>query len=478
MNRFQNKIVMGGSDIESESDDEYMPGPEIMYQQYMYNANMHNAMMHNMMPCIPMPCVPPYCYPVPYPSMLPNYPVNHAMAAGLHYENGGSRSRRHKRKSWSKGDENAKYNSHHRQHRVVSRQRYYPSSSESDSDDERPDTREKRVPACRSVSREIIADKSNHTLSHSSPMPPSSGVEPHRSNNMTSSDFVPSTPLQSTTVKSVPKVDNAVDLNTVRSNTTVTHHSHSQLNNRTDSTQPASIENKCYVTAGSAAFLQKLPFNHPSIENSVMVVNICQQEEPTPAVTNDGSVDIFAANDSVRLKNVATHDVTKSTDVVPSIDPSTSSASCESKQVYSNHRTATQIEVPSALHVTSPDRTQTLLEMTSYAKSQSIIFEGGGQLAPSTAQNDSNVDVGITKPSLQSSSNMAVQMLHPVKGDSSTSVRLSNPDKDPIWRNATNSLKYLQSLHSLRKTWLEWETKYRPPPVSIYNLRGADPYNV
>ena len=137
MNRFQNKLVMGGSDIESESDDEYMPGPE-MYQQYMYNATMYNAMMLNMMPCVPMPCIPPYGCASPYPPIMNQFPVNH-MAAGPYYENWG-RSRIHKRKSRSKGDENVKYKPHHRQHRAVSRQRYYPSSPESDSGDELPYT--------------------------------------------------------------------------------------------------------------------------------------------------------------------------------------------------------------------------------------------------------------------------------------------------------------------------------------------------
>ena len=84
MYRFQNKnkeIMMGGSDREiSESDDEYMPGPE-MYQQYMYNANMYNAMMLSMMPCVPMPCVPPYGCASPYPPIMNQFPVNH-MAAG------------------------------------------------------------------------------------------------------------------------------------------------------------------------------------------------------------------------------------------------------------------------------------------------------------------------------------------------------------------------------------------------------------
>ena len=472
MNRFQNKLVMGGSDIESESEHEYMTGQE-MYDLYMYNATMYNTMMHNMMPCIPMPCVPPYGYLVPYPSMLPNYPVNHAMAAGRYFEKGG-RLRKNRRKVKSKEDD-AKYYSHHRKHRaVVSRHRYYPSSSESDREDERPDTRAKRVPACRSVSHEIIADKSSHTLSHMNPVQSRSGVKPKTpSHKMPRMDFTPpSTPLHSHMVKSVQKIsaDIAADMPVSQ----VSCNTADNSNNQTDITERASPENECHVRAGSAAVIQKLPLYHPSIQNSVMAVNTCQQEEPTLTCTNDGDVDIFAANDTVPLKHVAPNDVTKSTDVIPSIDTSTLSASCESQTLDSNSRTATQIEVTSAFHFTSADTTQTLLRMTSYAQSQSIIVEGGGQLAHSTAQNDNNVDVGITKPSLQSSSNMAV-LMNPVNGNSTTSVRPSNPDMDPFWRDANNSLKFLQSLHSLRKTWLERETKYRPPPVSIYTGRGAGP---
>ena len=72
-------------------------------------------------------------------------------------------------------------------------------------------------------------------------------------------DFTPpSTPLHSHMVKSVQKVsaDIAVDLNKVPCNATVTHHSHSQLKSRTDSTQRASPENECHVRAGSAAVIQ------------------------------------------------------------------------------------------------------------------------------------------------------------------------------------------------------------------------------
>ena len=156
MSRFPNTLVMGGSDREStESEDEYyMPGQEManLYaQQCMYNATMYNVMIQNMMPCVPMPCLPTYDYPMPYPSMTTNRPVNHAMAAGHYYEKG-VRSRR-RRKSRSKGDGNIYRTSHHRQHRVVSRHRYYEyePSSESDNEDDSIYTGEKGVQACRSV---------------------------------------------------------------------------------------------------------------------------------------------------------------------------------------------------------------------------------------------------------------------------------------------------------------------------------------
>ena len=67
------------------------------------------------------------------------------------------------------------------------------------------------------------------------------------------------------------------------------------------------------LKAGSAAVPQKLPSNHPYIQNAVMAVNTCQQEEHTLSITNDGDVDIFAANDTVPLIHIAPHDVSKTT---------------------------------------------------------------------------------------------------------------------------------------------------------------------
>ena len=96
MNHFQNEIVMGESDVDSESEDEYMSGQDMVNlkyaQQCMYNATMYNMMIQNMMPCVPMPYVPPFGYPVPcplpYPPMINEFPVNQAMAAGAYYRKG------------------------------------------------------------------------------------------------------------------------------------------------------------------------------------------------------------------------------------------------------------------------------------------------------------------------------------------------------------------------------------------------------
>ena len=480
MYHFQNKIVMGGSDIESESENEYMSGPEIRYQQYMYNANMYNAMMQNMMPYIPMPCVPPYGYPVPYPPMLPNYPVNHPMAAGRYFEKGG-KLRKNRRKVKSKGDD-AKY--YHRKHRAVSRHRYYPSSSESDREDERPETRAKRLPACRSVSlsHEIIADKSSHTLSHTNPVQSRSGVKPKTpSHNMPRMDFTPpSTPLHSHMVKSVQKV--SADIAAEMPASQVSCDTADNSKSRIDSTQRASPENECHITAGSAAPLQKLPSNHPYIRNAVMTVNTCQQEELTLPVTNDGGDNIFAANDTVPLNHVAPHDVANITNNhlavhtcselhVPTNEAidvmlTAQSASRESQPVHRIPRTATQMENLSALQVTLAAGTKTT-DMTSYVSNTFITLDvtEDNQLAQSDDQTEATISRILDIDD--------VSIVRPDHGDSSTWVRPSNPDMDPIWRNATNSLKYLQSLHSLRKTGLEWETKYRPPPVSVCTGRGA-----
>ena len=73
-------------------------------QQYMYNAIMYNMMIQNKVPCVPMSYVPTFGYPVPYPPMIHQFPVNHSMASGTYYRKEGRqhRSRRNKRKSRSR----------------------------------------------------------------------------------------------------------------------------------------------------------------------------------------------------------------------------------------------------------------------------------------------------------------------------------------------------------------------------------------
>ena len=176
MSRFQNKIVMGGSDRESsESEDEYISGQEMVNlkyaQQCMYNATMYNMMIQNMMPCVPMPYVPPFGYPVPYPPMINEFPVNHPMAAGTYYRKGGRQHRSGRNKTRSRlhieRDDDVKYKPRHKQH-LVQRHQYYASSTESDNDEKYPDTRGKVAPACQPVRHESIADKYD-TLRHSNP---------------------------------------------------------------------------------------------------------------------------------------------------------------------------------------------------------------------------------------------------------------------------------------------------------------------
>ena len=181
MSRFPNKLVMGGSDREStESEDEYMPGQEManLYaQQCMYNATMYNMMIQNMMPCVPMPYVPPFGYPVPYPPMINEFPVNHPMAAGTYYRKGGRHHRQNVKSGRNKTRsklyverDDVKYKPRHKQH--LHSHQYYTSSSESDNDDQCPDTRWKGVQACQSVSYKMTADKlkSVNTLGRPNPI--------------------------------------------------------------------------------------------------------------------------------------------------------------------------------------------------------------------------------------------------------------------------------------------------------------------
>ena len=239
MNRFQNEIVMGGSDIDSESEDEYTTGREI-YNQYMYNAMMYTSMAQ-MMPCVPMPYVPPFGYPLPYPPMIHQYPVNHPMAAGTYYRKGGRHHRQNVKSGRNKTRsrlyverDDVKYKPRHKQH--LQSHQYYTSSSESDNDDECPDTRGKGVQACQSVSHKVTADKlkSVDTLGRSIPI--QNGQ--HRLQNR------PKEPLSNTI-------------------------------------------NGSYVTgkSGITAACHKMPLSNPDSEKAVMTGNACQQGEHTAELT-------------------------------------------------------------------------------------------------------------------------------------------------------------------------------------------------
>ena len=111
-----------------------------------------------------------------------------------------------------------------------------------------------------------------------------------------------------------------------------------------------------------------------------------------------------------------------------------------------------------------------------------MVFQGTQPAAPEDSAEYKVLETSVSTEhgrfmsslSLQSHSNTTVQVLESEQDGSTPGHR---PDSARIldWRNTTHNLKCLQSLHSLRKVWAEWETKYRPPPVSIYSWRGAGP---
>ena len=399
-------------------------------QQCMYNATMYNVMMQNMMPCIPMPCLPAYGYPMPYPSMTTNRPVNHAMAAGHYYEKGG-RSRQ-SRKSRSKGDGNIYRTSHHRQHRVVSRHRYYEyePSSESDNEDESIYTGEKGVQACRSVNRQMSTDKSDNTLRRLNPGQSSNGVKQQRlQNNMPSTDCKPSTPLQSNIVKPVLKlpVDIAADmpLNQI----IVTKNSnHSQLTSRTK-TESTSMADESQTISGIAVVRPNLPPNDPDKQNAVVVHSECQQEQHTAADQQDVNVAEDQSDGAISIQ-----------------DPSLVSSLLNDKSIL-------VASAPSSISRKVPDQ---LTEATGTNKID---------------QSESTVE------SRQSSHH--IHSVDHMFWHGPDDRRQHGPARGYSLRTETpNVIKSPQSLHSLRKVWAEWETKYRPPPVSVHTDRGAGPQNV
>ena len=83
----------------------------------------------------------------------------------------------------------------------------------------------------------------------------------------------------------------------------------------------------------------------------------------------------------------------------------------------------------------------------------------------------------VVMDSQQPHSNTTVQVLGSEQ-DGITSDHQQDSSKVKDLRSTTHSQKCLQILHSLRKMWAERETKYGPPPVSVYICRGAGPQNI
>ena len=484
MNRFQNEIVMGGSDVDSESEYEYMSGQDMVNlkyaQQCMYNATMYNVMMQNMMPCFPMPCIPAYGYPMPYPSMTPNRPVNHATAAGHYYEKGG-RSRQ-SRKSRSKGDGNAYRTPHHRQHRVVSRHRYYEPSSESE--DDCIYTGEKGVQACRSVNRKMSADKSDDTLRHLNPGSSNTcnGVEPQRvQNNMPNVDCKLSSPLQSDIKRN--SVQASVDIAELPLNQVRHANNNSQLNSRTDSTERASH----VIPADEsqiAAVLQNLPSNDPDKQNAMVAMIECQQEKQTAEV-NVAEDQSHSGVSGHKLGMVSSNRKSTLNSAVLQLvlrqvwdQPTEATVTSKSDQ---------QIELPP---LTTAETAMTMNgEMEANTATNSLPSSKPTLLGDNRAECEAS-SIKTTDPTegtldpKTDSHHIVDQDLLPVQGADDRGYRgpdivhPKNPAQDPLWSKTTYSLKCLQSFHSLRKVWAEWETKYRPPPVSVYKGQGAGPQNL
>ena len=468
MSRLQNKIVVGGgggSDRESsESEDEYLPRQEMVNlyaQQCMYNATMYNVMMQNMMPCVPMPCIPAYGYPMPYPPMMSNRPVNHARAAGHYYEKGG-RSRQ-SRKSRSKGEGNAYCTPHHRRHRVVSRHRYFEPSSESDSENEYIYTGEKGVQACRSVNRKISADKSDHTLRHLNPRSSNNGVEQQKlQNNLPNI----SAPLQTNTEKSVQmaSTDIAADLPSNQ----VCHDSNNsqQLTSRTETSL---MVEEIHVISGTATVRQILPSNDPDKQNVMMTMIERQQEKQTADVNvavdqgdsgayeRDLRMDSSLSNDKSTLKSSALLSVVRQV----SDQPTETTVISKSDQ---------QIELP---------------PLTTAETAGPINDELGAKAAannlplsrPTLNEDKAECDSSSTKTMDHTEATVDLRVvshhdmdrdLPPVQGADDRgyhgpgTVHSNHQALGYSCGEETRNLKSPQSLHGLRKIWAEWKTKYRP----------------
>ena len=351
-----------------------------------------------------------------------------------------------KSRSRLEGDDE-KYRTYHKQHHVVSRHQYYEPSSESDSEDECTYTGEKGVAACKSVNRKTthITDNYHSTLSRSNPAPSGHGDKPRLQNNRSTSR----------------------------------------------------------VKSGIAATCTKMSLSNPSNEKAVMTGNACQQGEHTAEPTKTDmhiaacrTMPLFHDDqvpDSMdrQLEHDRNDISIKRPSVVPSLHSDTSSQVTTPAASDGDQGQQPVVHVSTSQEVNTAANNVplscTLTHKVSDTSDDSSDPQNCCQLTQPAANTDSaeyivvkttvSAEPGHVMSSLQPHSNTPVQVLNPGQ-DGGTSVNPQNSAHDTVWRRTTRSRKCLQSFHSLRKIWAEWETKYRPPPVSVYTSRGAGPQNL
>ena len=478
MSRFPNKLVMGGSDREStESEDEYyMPGQEMVNlyaQQCMYNATMYNVMMQNMMPCVPMPCIPAYGYPMPYPSIMSNRPVNHAMSAGHYYEKGG-RSRQ-SRKSRSKGDGNAYRMPHHRQHRVVSRHQYYEPSSESDSADEYLYTGEKGVQACRSVNPKMTADKSYHhndTLRHHKQAPVTSvysnGEKSHIPCSTTlSMDDQSQSLLQSgmeTSVQSGQIYTAANQPLTHQTDNSETYASLSMGTAADRTIMPLKSLNEQHRNSGISAA------NDNRLTNSTLVDFTADRQ--SDAQTDSARVNVLEQQPNHQNRDVTSTSNNHTVPVTPS-----SHAEYQSMNPVDSHCS----DISSTEDDNGGCSSTTLLVQNQCDQAGDVMMNPDTtntctqQRVENAAKHLPLCTYSVTGASGDNGTKGEEEVVRVVAGRGrprgGSNEGLGKQDCVGFYRDGVPKLKSPQSLHSLRKMWAEWETKYRPPPVSVNTPR-------
>ena len=477
---------MGGSDSEiSDSDDEYMPGPE-MYQQYMYNANMYNAMMLSMMPCVPMPCIPPYGCASPYPPIMNQFPVNH-MAAGPYYKNGG-RSRTNKRKSRSKEGEHVKHRPHHRQRRVVQRHQYYHSSSESDDEDECLDTMKKGVRACQSVN-------SNGTLGHPTLVPSSHGQALNDVSvvHKRKVDFTANLP-------NLPLPNNSHDIDSNKNG-------HLNIRTARSCTNTAHI-NKDQTIPEIAADCNKMPLNRLESKTAVATMIGCQGQNAISDVKIAANLPLNCVASSQSNSKLMHQSVTAAETVLS--NNVTHDTQGDESRPAANHLPLSNYSPHDFIVNTEAEDSQSDDIKTSKCVSPNSDLISEHETAITSKFEPNSPDLDITGSTPADERQPEDRQVRPVEDSGRSEVYIDHPEhEDQIvstphtpaiepenfrrenrgspthcqdyggeGRSAVLRIKYLQSLHNLHKEWLEWETKFRPPPVSIYSLRGAGPENL